>query len=460
MRFLPAPLRSFPFVLAAALAAAILSSPLQAQQSWLPKVEALIAARVQKPDAAGFSVGIAQRGAVVLAKGYGLAEAEHDVAATGTTLFRIGSITKQFTAAAILRLVEQKKLSLDDDLSKYVPEFPLQGKKVTIRQLLNHSSGIKSYTDLGEVWEKKQPLELSHQELLALVADQPFDFEPGTDFAYNNTGYYLLGMVLEKVHGTTYPRVIAALMQELALPHTRCDDSRELIPGRAQGYDFEDGVRKNDAVLGMSQPGAAGMMLSTGEDLVRWSMALAGGKVVKPENYVAMTTPLVLKDGRDTGYGFGLMKAELAGKAVVMHGGGIHGFNSQLLHVVPDDLHVAVISNCTQASADRLARDIVRTVLGIEKTEAKDLPIPADVAAAAAGTFAFADIGMDLAITAKDGKLFAQGQAEGQGQFRLLFQGEREFRAAFDADVKLVFGADWKTVTLHQGPGVFAGTRK
>ena len=307
---------------------------------------------------------------------------------------------------------------------------------------------------------KKQPLELSHQELLALVADQPFDFEPGTNFAYDDTGYSLLGMVLEKVHGTTCARVIAARMQELALPHTRCDDSRELIPGRAQGYDFEDGLCRNDAVLGMSQPGAAGMMLSTGEDLVRWSMALAGGKVVKPESYVAMTTSLVLKDGRDTGYGFGLMKAELAGKAVVLHGGGIHGFDSQLLHVVPDDLHVAVISNCTQASADRLARDIVRTVLGIEKTEAKDLPIPADVAAAAAGTFTFAAIGMDLAITAKDGKLFAQRQAEGQGRFRLLFQDEREFRAAFDPDVELVFGADWKTVTLHQGPGVFAGTRK
>lgn len=443
------------------LSAAFVFAPtLRAQDPWLPKVEALIAARVQKPDAVGFSVGIAQRGRVVLAKGYGLAEAEHMVPATGTTLFRIGSITKQFTAAAILRLVEQQKLALDDELSKFVPEFPLQGKKVTIRQLLNHSSGIKSYTDLGEVWEKKQPLELSHQELLALVADRPFDFEPGTDFAYNNTGYYLLGMVLEKVHGTSYARVIAVLMQELALPHTRCDDSRELIPGRAQGYDFEDGVRKNDAVLGMSQPGAAGMLLSTGEDLVRWSMALAGGKVVKPDSYALMTTPLVLKDGRDTGYGFGLMKAELVGKAVVMHGGGIHGFNSQLLHVVQDDLHIAVISNCTQASADRLARDIARTVLGLEVAKAKDLPIPAEVAAAAAGTFAFADLGMDLAITVQDGKLFAQGQAEGQGRFRLLFQGEREFRAAFDAEVKLVFGSDWKSVTLHQGPGVFAGTRK
>ncbi|MCU0864007.1 MAG: beta-lactamase family protein [Planctomycetes bacterium] len=430
------------------------------QPEWLPKVEALLAARVQQPDAVGFSVGIAKRGQVLLAKGYGLAEAEHGAAATATTRFRIGSITKQFTAAAIMLLVEQQQLALDDELGKYVPEFPLQGKKVTIRQLLNHSSGIPSYTDLGAEWESKQPLELSHQELLALVQGKPFDFEPGTDWHYNNTGYYLLGMVLEKVHGKPYATVIRELVAPLGLEHTRCDDSRELIPGRAQGYDVEGGVRKNDALLGMSQPGAAGMMLSTGGDLVRWSMALAVGKVVQPASYAAMTTPLVLPNERDTGYGFGLMRAELVGRPLVMHGGGIHGFNSQLLHVVPDDLHIAVISNSSQASADKLAKDITRAVLGIEKAVAADLPIPAAVSAAAVGTFQFDDIGMALEVTATDGKLFAKGKAEGQGRFGMKFQGGREFRAAFDAEVKLVFSADWKQLTLHQGGGVFAGTRQ
>lgn len=436
------------------------SIALAQQPAWLPKVEALLAARVQQPDAVGCSVGIAQRGAVLLAKGYGLAEAEHGVPATASTRFRIGSITKQFTAAAVLRLCEQQQLSLDDELGKFVPEFPLQGKLVTIRQLLNHSSGIPSYTDLGAEWVSKHPIELSHQELLALVAGKPFDFEPGTDWHYNNTGYYLLGMVLEKVHGKPYATVIRELVAPLGLEFTRCDDSRELIPGRAQGYDLDDGVRKNDLLLGMSQPGAAGMMLSTGGDLVRWSMALASGKVVQPASYAAMTTPLVLPNGRDTGYGFGLMRAEFSGKALVMHGGGIHGFNSQLLHVVADDLHIAVISNCSQASADQLAKELVRAVLGIEKTVAADLPIPAEVSAAAVGTFQFDDIGMALEVTAMDGKLFAKGKAEGQGRFRLQFQGGREFRAAFDADVKLVLAADWQQLTLHQGGGVFAGTRQ
>jgi hypothetical protein len=154
------------------------------------------------------------------------------------------------------------------------------------------------------------------------------------------------------------------------------------------------------------------------------------------------------------------MRAEFAGKPLVMHGGGIHGFNSQLLHVVPDDLHIAVISNCSQASADKLAKELTQAVLGIEKATAADLPIPAEVSAAAVGTFQLDDIGMALEVTATDGKLFAQGKAEGQGRFRLQFQGGREFRAAFDADVKLVFAADWKQLTLHQGGGVFAGTRQ
>lgn len=141
----------------AVLVSSLAALPAQ-DPSWLGKVDALLTAAAKRPEAVGFSVGIAQRGQVLLAKGYGLAEAEHDVPATATTRFRIGSVTKQFTAALILRLVERERLSLDDELSGLVPEFPLQGKKVTIRQLLQHSSGIANYTDVGERWVKVQPL--------------------------------------------------------------------------------------------------------------------------------------------------------------------------------------------------------------------------------------------------------------------------------------------------------------
>lgn len=428
---------------------------------WLAEVDALVAARLQKPDAVGFSVGVAQRGAVLLAKGYGAAELEFGAAATATTRFRIGSVTKQFTAALVCRLAEQKRLSLEDGLGKWVPEFPLQGRVVTLDQLLHHTSGIPSYTDVGETWERTTPLELSHQELLAFVAGKPFDFEPGTDWRYSNTGYYLLGMVVEKVCGAPWAKVVAdELATPLGLARTRADDNRDVIPGRAQGYTVRDGVLGNDDLLGTSQPGAAGALLSTGEDLVKWSMALAGGRVVKPETYSRMTKPAVLPNGRDTGYGCGLMIGEVAGQRAVLHGGGIHGFNSILLHLPGPDLHVAVISNCEQASSDKLARSIVRLVLGLPEVAAKDLPVPAGLRARYAGDFDFAAIGLVLRITAVGEKLRGEGQAQGQRPFELLWQGEREFRAGFDPEVRLVFAADGSTVTLHQGGGVFVGKRK
>lgn len=443
------------------LLALLLPTALAAQgPSWTGKVDALVAKRLAEPGAVGFSVAVAHKGDVLLAKGYGKAELEFDVAADAETMFRIGSITKQFTAALILRAAEAKKLTLDDTVDRFVPEFPLQGRKVTIRQLLNHSSGIPSYTDIGKEWEKVQPLELSHQELLALVAGKPFDFEPGTDWRYDNTGYYLLGMVLEKVHGKPYAQVVLdELCTPLGLLRTRYDSNKDLIKNRAQGYAFDGGKLANDDPLGLSQPGAAGALLSTAADLVRWSVALASGKVVGAEGYAQMTRSLVI-GGRDTHYGFGLMLGDVAELPCVMHGGGIHGFNSFLVHVPQHDLHVAVISNGERANSQKLAGAIVRAVLDLPEFVAKDLPLPATLRDQLAGDYRFVDIGMVLRVSAAGDTLRAKGQAEGQSEFKLLYQGEREFRAAFDHAVKLAFSADGKKLELLQGGRTIFGERQ
>ena len=320
------------------------------------KIDALAAEHLAKPGGVGLSVAVAQRGKLLLAKGYGKADAEFDVPANEQTMFRIGSVTKQFTAALVMRLVEQNKLSLDDELAKYVPDFPLQERKVTIEHLLRHTSGIKSYTDVGEAWEKVWPLELTHEELLALVKDAPFDFEPGSDWRYNNTGYYLLGMVIEKVAGKSYAEQLQAeLCGPLGLARTRYDSNRELIRNRAQGYTLDEGQLVNDQMIGMAQPGAAGGILSTAGDLVRWQMALSSGKVVQPESFAKMSTPTVLPGGRDTHYGFGLLLDEWNGRPRVQHGGGIFGFNSMLFWLPVEDLHVAVISNGEPLSSAKLA---------------------------------------------------------------------------------------------------------
>jgi CubicO group peptidase (beta-lactamase class C family) len=440
---------------AACAAAAAAQTP-----DWIPAIDGLAAEHLARPGAVGLSVGIAKDGQVLLEKGYGLAEVEHRVKVAPWTKFRIGSVTKQFTAALVMRAIERGDLALDTGLETLVPDFPLQGRRVTVQMLLHHTSGIPSYTDLGEAWQRVWPLELSHAELLALVAGKPFDFEPGTDWHYSNTGYYLLGMVLERVHGKPFAAVV---QQELAGPlglrGTRYDSNRAVIADRAQGYAWREGALCNDDLLGMSQPGAAGGLLSTGGDLVRWSMALAAGRVVSAATYARMVTPCVLPGGRTTAHGCGLVLGEVAGHPSVSHGGGIFGFESLLLHVTDADLHVAVIGNSEQAGVSALAEAIVREVLALPAFVAKDLPVPAGLREALVGDYVL-DIGMVLAITADGDVLRAQGRATGQAAFALLWQGGREFRAAFDPAVKLVFAADGATLELHQGGGVFVGTRR
>ncbi len=427
--------------------------------AWSSKIDALASERLAKPGGVGLSIAVAQRGKILLAKSYGKANAEFDVPANGETMFRIGSVTKQFTAAMVMRLVEQKKIALDDDLSKYVPDFPLQGRTVTIEQLLTHTSGIKSYTDVGEKWMKLWPLELADEELLALVKDEPFDFEPGSDFRYNNTGYYLLGMVIEKVAGKSYAEALQTeLCAPLGLTRTRYDSNRELIPNRAQGYALDGEKLANDQMIGMAQPGAAGGILSTAGDLVRWQMALTSGKVVSKESFKKMSTPTVLPNGHDTLYGFGLRMDEWAGKPRVQHGGGIFGFNSMLLWLPGEDLHIAVISNGEPLSSEKLADAIAYAVLGIEPAAVKDEPIPIEVIDQVTGDYVFAGIHMDASVFEREGKLMLQGS--GQGAFRMLWQGGLEFRADFDNDVRVVFAADGASLVLHQGGGKADGVRK
>ncbi|MBI5364862.1 MAG: serine hydrolase [Planctomycetes bacterium] len=428
-------------------------------------VDRVVAGFLEKKGAVGMSVAIARKGEVVLAKGYGFADLEFHAKCDAETCFRIGSVTKQFTAALVMRYVEWKQLGLDDDLSKYVPDFPLQGKHVTIRQLLNHTSGIPSYTDIGEAWERVWPLELEHAELLALVKDKPFDFEPGTKWAYDNTGYYLLGMVLEKVGGKPYEDLVEEhIAKPLGLARTRRDSNVDLVENRAQGYTFRPGpgggTFANDQPYGTNQPGAAGFLLSTARDLVTWQVGLTSGKTVSKESFALMSTPAVLPDGKDTGYGFGLGVGEFEGRKRISHGGGIFGFNSMLAWYPDDDLHIAVISNGETLSSGKVADELVWAALGIEKPKEKDLAIPAETLAKFAGTYRIGGLGLLADVTTEDGKLFLQARAEGQGKFRLKSQGGSEFRADFDPSVKVVFGPDGKSFCLHQGGGQFEATRE
>jgi CubicO group peptidase (beta-lactamase class C family) len=223
------------------------------------KLDKIVTDALAEQPSAGLSLAVYRDGKAILVKGFGKADLENDVAADARTVYRIGSITKQFTAVAIMQLVEHGRLSLDDDVSKYV-DFPaiFKGKKVTVRQLLTHTSGIMSYTEVRELLTMVRAL--SHAELLAYVKDAPFDFEPGTSWKYDNTGYYLLGMIVEKVSGSAYADYLAAnVFGRAGLADTSYCLDQPLIPRRARGYGIDaSGKLVNADPIHMSIPFAAG----------------------------------------------------------------------------------------------------------------------------------------------------------------------------------------------------------
>lgn len=441
-----------PLFLCLALSPSILAAQ---SESLAGKVEAIALEQLAQPGAVGLSIGVGQDGKVVLEAGYGTANAEFDVPADAETMFRIGSVTKQFTAAAVMQLVEKERLKLDQSLMEHVDAFPTGERTVTIRQLLNHTSGVSSYTSRGDAWRKVWPLELSDAELLALIEDKPFDFEPGTDWNYSNTGYYLLGMVLEAVTETSYADVVVnALCAPIGLSHTRYDSNRDLIKNRAQGYSWRDGQLCNDAALGMRQPGGAGGLLSTGGDLVRWAIALSSGKVVRPESYEAMIAKTTLPNGRNVDYGFGLETDEYEGRQRVQHGGGIHGFNSMLMWFPESKTTIAVISNGEALSSSRVAMAIADLILEVEQV---NLPIDEAVGKKIFGSYRIEKFGMNFKVFERDGK--AMLKPDGQSESAIEWQGGLEFRAAFDRSIKIIFSEDGSQFELHQG-GVHIAERQ
>jgi CubicO group peptidase (beta-lactamase class C family) len=429
-------------------------------------VDSLVAYALREGPVAGMSVAVVRGRDTVVMKGYGLADLENDVSATAQTVYRIGSITKQFTSAAVMQLIEQNKLSLDDTIGKYLTTIPAAWRGVPIRQLLNHTSGIPSYTSAGPRWFSKMRLDLPHDSLLAIIAADTMDFARGTQWRYNNTGYYLLGMLIEKIAGRPYAEVVRdQLARPLGLRSTMYCGTRELIKHRSQGYQpTPDNKLVNADPLSMNQPFAAGALCSTVGDLVAWQRALASGRVVKPASYTAMTTAEGAAVG--PGYGYGLSTDTLGGQRRVQHGGGINGFNSMLEYFPADSLTVVVLVNTNGPWADRIANKIARAALGARlvapPAKLADLPTTAADRARFAGTYRLAlpdGRTLDLRVFERDGKVMTQ--AEGQPEIALRHQGNSVFGADFDPSLRITFapGSPAPKVTLVQGGATIDGPR-
>lgn len=331
-------------------------------------------------DGPGATVLIAQKGRIIYRNAFGLANLEHKIPMSPDKVFRIGSITKQFTSSAILKLAEEGKLNLDDDLTKFLPEYPTNGKTITIEHLLTHTSGLKSYTQMNQWDDEVRRKDFTPEAMVEFFKDEPMDFEPGEEFRYNNSGYFLLGYIIEKVTGKTYAEYIQeAFYTPLGMTNSYYGAHAPIIKNRASGYSNEGSGYTNTPYLSMTQPYAAGSLLSNVDDIFTWYQAVMNGKVLNKASLEKAHSPYKLNNGKPVGYGYGWFLGYLNGSRVIEHGGGINGFLTASIYLPEEDVFVALFSNCDckppQEIAKRLALETIGKPFNFKKIEvqSKDL---------------------------------------------------------------------------------------
>jgi CubicO group peptidase (beta-lactamase class C family) len=357
------------------------------------------------------AAAIVTRGDEVLYRGArGMANLELGVPLEPDMIFRLGSITKQFTGAAIRLLELEGQLSLQDPLTKFLPDFPQGSEPVTVAQLLAHTSGIKSYTSIPGYMDQEIRRDLELKELIDVFDDQPVDFAPGERHLYNNSGYVLLGAIIEAVSGKTYEEFLEQrVFTPLGLDHTLYGDPEKITPRRAAGYEKASDGWQNAPFLSMTQPHAAGSLLSTVDDMARWNRALHGGKLMPKEDAEALWTSFTTDDGKEVDYGYGLSLGELRGHAVVQHGGGIHGFRTFGLYVPKADVYVAVLANNTdpRKSPGRVAQQLAAIALGDPFPDRQAIELPEEDLRRYVGVYRINEE-ETRTVSFSDGKLFTQ----------------------------------------------------
>jgi CubicO group peptidase (beta-lactamase class C family) len=339
------------------------------------KVDKLLAA-VYKPNETGATVLIARKGTVLYKKALGMANLELDVPMQIDHVFRIGSISKQFTAVAILQLFEKGKLNLQDDIKKFIPDYPTHGYTITVEHLLNHTSGIKSYTSMNEWDDQVRRKDFTPAALVDYFKNQPMDFSPGTKWEYNNSGYFLLGFIIEKISGQTYQEYIKDnIFKPLSMTNSYYGDHIPLIKNRVSGYEpSKDGVANAD-FLSMTQPYAAGSLLSTVEDLFKWHQAVHSYKLVKKEILDKAFVSSKLLNGKSTNYGYGWFMGNLQGSPTIEHSGGINGSLTNAIYLPNEDVFVTVFSNCTCKPPSEVSTKIAGLLINKPFGEHKEITV-------------------------------------------------------------------------------------
>lgn len=328
-------------------------------------LDSLAADPVAAGRTVGASVAVIQGGDTLLLKGYGRADLELDVATPDDAVYAIGSVTKQFTAAAILQLRDAGHLDLDADITTWLPDFPTQGHRVTVRQLLDHTSGIRGLTEIPE-FRTLYTTDLPRDSAVALIARQPFDFAPGEAMIYNNSGYFLLGLIIEKASGMRYEEYIAQrIFAPLGMSNSHYCDQLTIIPRRVHGYQQNASMTRRAPYFHYKWPYSAGSLCSTAGDMVKWLRGLHGGRVLSARSYAEMTSPSRLADGTPLRYGMGLaLGTDGRGLTMVGHGGAIEGYLAWAGWYPDADLALVVLLNSQgSVSPAALASELAAAVL-------------------------------------------------------------------------------------------------
>ncbi|NNK87148.1 MAG: serine hydrolase [Flavobacteriaceae bacterium] len=372
---------------------------------------------VYASDKPGATVMIAKDGKPIFRKAYGMADLELGVPMKPDNVFEIGSITKQFTAVSILMLEEQGKLSVDDDILKFIPDYPTNGHTITIHHLLNHTSGIKSYTAM-ESFQKNARVDMSPTEIIDFFKNEPMDFEPGEQFLYNNSGYIILGHIIEVVSGLSYAEFIEKnIFEPLGMKNSYYGSMTNLIPNRASGYQNRDGY-VNAEYLSLSLPYAAGSIMSNVDDLLTWQNAIRDNKLISAETHAKAVHGSELNDGTHIAYGYGWGENNINGSKGYQHGGGIFGYTTMGIYLPEEDVYAAILTNCDCDSPGGVTTKILAMAIGKPYPDVKEaITLNDGQLKTWVGAYQFED-GAVRFITLENGKL--QSQREGSTKFEIF----------------------------------------
>ncbi len=388
------------------------------------------------------AVLIAQGDEIILNKGYGSANLEWNIPNTPTTKFRLGSVTKQFTAASILLLEQQGKLKTTDLLNKHFPDIPTEWNKITIFHLLTHSSGLPNFTNFPE-FETLQLSPTTTEKSINIFRDKPLDFQPGEKMSYSNSGYILLGALIEKLSGKTYEAFVQEnIFTPLKMNDSGYDSNTDIIMHRAAGYTPNAEGIDNAGFAHMSMPHAAGALYSTTEDLLKWEKALFGGKLLSKTSFKKMLTPY------KSDYAFGIVVSKDKDRTVIHHSGGIQGFNTRLAYFPETKTTVIVLANLNGNAPDAIGTALGAIAHGekvVLNADRKEINVPNEILKKYLGTYQLAP-NVTMAITLENNHLISQ--VTGQGTVPLFAETEFLFFVKI-VEAQLEFVADEKHKITH-----------